>query len=31
MKFQALLDAVQWTIIFETACDMNNKYDTKGF
>lgn len=30
-KVETLFDNIQRSIIFETACDMNNKYDTKGF
>ena len=30
-KFEMLYDSINKMIIFETACDMNNKYDTKGF
>ena len=30
-KFEMLFDSINKMIIFETACDMNNKYDTKGF
>ena len=31
MKFEALQSNIYQMILFETACDMNNKYDTKGF
>lgn len=30
-KMQTLQDAVQRMVIFDTNCDMNNKYDTKGY
>ena len=29
-KFQSIVDALNRIIIFETSCDMNNKYDVKG-
>lgn len=29
-KFQGIVDALNRIIIFETSCDMNNKYDAKG-
>lgn len=31
MKMQTLQDSIQRMVIFDTNCDMNNKYDTKGF
>ena len=31
MKFEALQHNIYQMILFETECDMNNKYDTKGF
>ncbi|CAI2359647.1 unnamed protein product [Moneuplotes crassus] len=30
MRFQSIEDAINRIVIFETSCDMNNKYDTKG-
>lgn len=30
LKFQSIVDAMNRIIIFETSCDMNNKYDAKG-
>ncbi len=31
LKFDSLFESIHQTIVFDTACDMNNKYDTKGF
>ena len=30
LRFQSIVDAINRIVIFETSCDMNNKYDTKG-
>jgi hypothetical protein len=29
-RYQSIVDAINRIVIFETSCDMNNKYDTKG-